>query len=963
MDEQNKLARHCCAIVSALLCQVNIGHILTGEVSSEHFSCEDVGKLLVQEESYRETRTELECRNLTESLNHYMKSMDNSHLRYTKPGELNFFELLGDTVEKLLLVDNGEVVCRYRDILQWRGLVQNVGEEIPVSAMYVISDLREGRTKPQSLDWDYVIGHNNEPLNKLLNRGISDHHFHLLASMPYFQVSWVNLMNDLLNEKYERGLDKIDKEDWSLREAKPKEKQIPPEKWNRDRKDSLSVLRLQAALIRVYLCTRLAGGEIMLSKIRCEEEKIEEIKETLYKRLPRKRQEEIKKAYKRGLTPQEKARIKADLRRELTRQEIEGIQKAQVQVDINEVYSLLNSPLQLRMMTRQIQSMITALQGAKFAPCIDYAHRIIAGAAPNDSPVLLAYAGERWFLYSVLKDTYVTYPKLRREEHDLFYIYLTIQLKLRKKLLQVEKQIGFDYFQKIQRRKSYFITDSRSIDLAMKLAIYEPLERHRNIVEVEARISPSESAEEMRKRIEKYDQSCENNTLLPLNGCYEVSTTRQQEIKTRYYYVFHFQKRADQDRLGDAPLIRYRHASYRDTLERITEAILKLRKEYPREAERVLGIDACSQEIGCRPEIFGYIFRLLNHDTCHWNDGGIMRTLPKLKMTYHVGEDFLDLVDGMRAIDEAVRFLNLDCGDRLGHAMALCLSPKQWYEDKKYQVFMPVQDYLDDVTWLYHCIHHYHLRGLQEEARFLKKEFQHYFKEIYLKHLYEERPDRITPDHERIEYTIDDYIRSWMLRGDHPILYRNGCFEENEILKRFSAQARWKKNERFPADSTIRQTTESVYLNYCYHYNRGVRITGAEKRTLTIDERYIRAAVEVQRCLQFDIAKRGITIESNPTSNLRISPMKSYHEHPITNIFNQGLYHSDERLRACPQIPFSINTDDSGLFFTSLGNEYAVMAQAAEMTRTEDGEERYMWEIYEWLDAVRRNGNEQSFQS
>ena len=34
----------------------------------------------------------------------------------------------------------------------------------------------------------------------------------------------------------------------------------------------------------------------------------------------------------------------------------------------------------------------------------------------------------------------------------------------------------------------------------------------------------------------------------------------------------------------------------------------------------------------------------------------------------------------MRAIDEAVRFLNLGYGDRLGHAFALGIDIKQWYE-------------------------------------------------------------------------------------------------------------------------------------------------------------------------------------------------------------------------------------------------------------------------------------------
>ena len=41
-------------------------------------------------------------------------------------------------------------------------------------------------------------------------------------------------------------------------------------------------------------------------------------------------------------------------------------------------------------------------------------------------------------------------------------------------------------------------------------------------------------------------------------------------------------------------------------------------------------------------------------------NGGVLESgnqKRKLKMTYHAGEDFLDLTDGLRAIDEVIRFL------------------------------------------------------------------------------------------------------------------------------------------------------------------------------------------------------------------------------------------------------------------------------------------------------------------
>lgn len=51
-------------------------------------------------------------------------------------------------------------------------------------------------------------------------------------------------------------------------------------------------------------------------------------------------------------------------------------------------------------------------------------------------------------------------------------------------------------------------------------------------------------------------------------------------------------------------------------------------------------------------------------------------------MTYHVGEEWKDVADGLRAIDEAILFLNMGNGDRLGHATVLGIDIEDWYQKK-----------------------------------------------------------------------------------------------------------------------------------------------------------------------------------------------------------------------------------------------------------------------------------------
>ena len=69
-------------------------------------------------------------------------------------------------------------------------------------------------------------------------------------------------------------------------------------------------------------------------------------------------------------------------------------------------------------------------------------------------------------------------------------------------------------------------------------------------------------------------------------------------------------------------------------------------------------------------------------------------------LTFHVGEDFRHLLSGLRAVDEALRFLNMGPGDRIGHGLALGLNYKIWCERVGGEVAMPRGERLDDLVWL-----------------------------------------------------------------------------------------------------------------------------------------------------------------------------------------------------------------------------------------------------------------------
>ena len=127
---------------------------------------------------------------------------------------------------------------------------------------------------------------------------------------------------------------------------------------------------------------------------------------------------------------------------------------------------------------------------------------------------------------------------------------------------------------------------------------------------------------------------------------------------------------------------------------------------------------------------------------------------------------------------------------------------------------------------------------------------------------------------------------------------------------------------------------------------------------------YIEGVDNVQNAMGKEFASKGIGVETNPSSNLVISTIQSYAEHPILRMYNRDITWDVEKLEESPQINVSVNTDDRGVFHTSLENEYALLACAMEKVRDEEGNLRFNRQnIYQWIDNIREMGNLQSFSS
>jgi hypothetical protein len=431
-----------------------------------------------------------------------------------------------------------------------------------------------------------------------------------------------------------------------------------------------------------------------------------------------------------------------------------------------------------------------------------------------------------------------------------------------------------------------------------------------------------------------------------------------------YHYVMHFSKQrlkpvnAKKFQVTISP----RNTPSRTSAQKGAMGLAAALDRYPYLRDRVRGIDGCSYEIGCRPETFATEFRFLRQLVVNSNKNGrkhIQELPPVLGSTYHAGEDFLDIINGLRAVDEAIRFLNLKSGDRIGHAIALGIDPDAYYQQRKGQVVLTKQDRLDDLVWLIFRSQELGVDLGELRARW-RNEATELFRQVY-------RPVLIHRDGngdgaEPWQYDLECYYRAWKLRGNHPDLvslselHRERRFETKRSLGYQYIAA--KKDPYAP----LHKNTDpaGVFLYHCYHYSFQVRKLGQETIMITTEPEYPAICRKMQDALLAVVEKKGIAIECNPSSNVLISYFSRYDEHPIFRFNREGL---DAENGTAHPICVSINTDDQGVFDTSLENEYALIA-AALSECTENGVRVYNDEqIHTYLRNLCTMGEQQTFPS
>ena len=214
-----------------------------------------------------------------------------------------------------------------------------------------------------------------------------------------------------------------------------------------------------------------------------------------------------------------------------------------------------------------------------------------------------------------------------------------------------------------------------------------------------------------------------------------------------------------------------------------------------------------------------------------------------------------------------------------------------------------------------------------------------------------------------LNLTAHDYYHAWKLRGDHPDCYKTAVYDPLNDGKRFPTfnYVEEKYNSYFINDKAydhFRNNENIAAIMHYYHYGYNERIEGLKPCKWKISYEYIRLVSDIQECIQEFVADKGIAIECNFSSNQLIGTFGTYEHHPIFRFNMHLLSQNENRHHLC----VSINTDDQGVFDTSLENEYALLTECIANVRCENNERMYNDEvIYEYVNYIRKLGLGQAF--
>lgn len=481
--------------------------------------------------------------------------------------------------------------------------------------------------------------------------------------------------------------------------------------------------------------------------------------------------------------------------------------------------------------------------------------------------------GERWLIYTFLFQLYKN-PTDRSLINTLpvFYLYLLIKLRARREIIQTNRMSGLANYQQYQENYKAFVSKDTT-RLHWVYAIQTSVADATN--HVECRTSTSRIEEALFQRYDKSLLYKDVATNLPLKGTHTfvVSISKSTKDVTTREYI-----------------------EYRNTIKTELDKVLSLNAG--RET-KVHGIDFTGSDRKMRPEVYGQFVRYA-------------RTQGLVNFTYHAGEDFFDLLDGIRTIDEVIYHLRWNNKCRLGHCLSLFTDADTYYRNRHFKCFLPRQILLDNLVWFKIWSEALHI----PLSDVIQQEIERLYNDIGYGTVYVHKA----------------YVSSMKLRGDNMnrTMDRAGSSYSESALR--SGQFIEK----------VRNSRAASKLLHDYLADKDIYKNGNVFVEWKHPETIISGIKAIQDAVLNLIKKKGVSIELCPTSNIQIGNFDRYDQLPIRDFVLRD-------------IPFNINTDDKGILATNIENEYSLVYASLKKAGINDAS------IIRYMDTIITNSRKMKF--
>lgn len=463
---------------------------------------------------------------------------------------------------------------------------------------------------------------------------------------------------------------------------------------------------------------------------------------------------------------------------------------------------------------------------------------------------------------------------------QLLHLYILLENEYIQLYRHNERDFGFEAFAKASDHWRRAIGSNAYYKTAFLrlLKATEPTPQ----TQLEIRLTPDALIKNGEKLLRLWKESCKEFASIA-----KKQGKGSTPLTPNLILVAHFIKRKPIDRSkSKGPLLSYLYDQERtEHLHKaglLADFCMRFLQNYP----VPIGIDAASSELVLPPEVFAPAYRYFERRT-HISH-----------KTYHCGEDFHHLLSGIRAVYEAITFLNMGVGSRIGHGTAIGIAPDIWLDTIPKKLIIPRGEWLLDLIFA---------------ARFLPTE-----------RLVDIRQETLNIAHQIFG---SKHTKAQTL---HEL---DTFFDARSFIPRFVSHIYDKDNGRAAGLSCISNSEEEyeairqfinqrgsawIPLFLLWFTDKDVRRRMTETIEVPANFPDSRHLLLLQQRVQKLVAEKDIVIESPPVSNLRISQYKLLPQHHLLRWLGVPghTFEGDVHMNIC------MGSDDPGIFVTDIKNEY-----------------------------------------